>query len=92
MHALYGELLLSVILAPVNATISAIISGIYPVAIRASGMSIGYNIGQALFGGTAPLIALTLVEYTGNLLAPAWYILLWTIVVFVTINLLIKLP
>lgn len=88
MHALYGELLLSVILAPVNATISAIVTSIYPVAIRASGMSIGYNIGQALFGGTAPLIALTLVEYTGNLLSPAWYIFGWTVIVLVVINLL----
>jgi len=85
-HALYGELLLSVLLSPINATISTLVTDMFPVDIRASGISIGYNIGQALFGGTAPLIALTLVEYTGNPLSPAWYIFGWTIIVLISVG------
>jgi proline/betaine transport protein TphA len=88
IHALYGELLLSVLLAPINATIATLITDMFPTDIRASGISIGYNIGQALFGGTLPLIAITLIEFTGNQLAPAWYIFGWSVFVFVAITLI----
>lgn len=76
---LISELLLAVILAPINATVPTIIAELFPTAVRASGISIGYNIGQALFGGTIPLVALTLVEWTSNKYMPAWYLLFWSI-------------
>jgi proline/betaine transport protein TphA len=81
--ALASELLLSIVLAPINATVPTIIAEIFPTGIRATGTSIGYNIGQAVFGGTIPLFALTLIEITGNKLAPAWYVFIWTIFVLV---------
>lgn len=80
-YVLGSEVLLAIILAPINATVPTIIAEMFPTAVRASGTSIGYNIGQALFGGTAPLIALLLIEVTGNHYAPAWYIFIWTIIV-----------
>ncbi len=42
---------------------------------RNMGISISYNASLAIFGGTAPLIAITLVAKTHNLYAPAWYLL-----------------
>lgn len=38
-------------------------------------MAIGYNMTLALFGGTAPLVATWLIKTTGDLAAPAWYLL-----------------
>lgn len=76
-----GEVLLSLTLAPLNATVPTIIAEMFPTQIRASGTSIGYNIGQALFGGTVPLVALGLIELTKSKLAPAWYLFAWVIVV-----------
>jgi proline/betaine transport protein TphA len=81
-YVLYGELLLALILAPINATIPALIVDIFPTDVRASGTSISYNIGQACFGGTAPLIAFTLIELTHNKLSPAWYVFILTGIVF----------
>ncbi|MGP4044105.1 MFS transporter [Streptomyces sp. 2A115] len=43
--------------------------------VRYTGMAIGYNIGTVLAGGTAPYIATFLVQRTGNLLSPAFFVM-----------------
>ncbi|AAU26554.1 TPA: MHS family MFS transporter [Legionella pneumophila] len=79
--ALCSELLLAIALAPINATVPTIIAEMFPTSVRASGISISYNIGQALFGGTMPLVAFSLIELSSNKMAPAWYLFLWTLIV-----------
>ncbi|KTD55429.1 MFS transporter [Legionella quateirensis] len=83
-HVLYCELLLALILAPINATVPTMLAEMFPTSIRASGISTGYNIGQALFGGTMPLVAFSLIELSDNQLAPAWYLCFWAIIVLGT--------
>ncbi|WP_206440563.1 MFS transporter [Streptomyces scabichelini] len=43
--------------------------------VRYTGMAIGYNVGTVLAGGTAPYIATFLVQRTGNLLSPAFFVM-----------------
>ena len=43
--------------------------------MRCSGAAIGYNACLGLVAGTAPLLSTYLVEITGNVLAPAWYLI-----------------
>ncbi|HUX78964.1 MAG TPA: MFS transporter, partial [Alphaproteobacteria bacterium] len=43
---------------------------------RYSGVAFNYTLGQALFGGTTPLIGTTLVTWTGDPKAPALYLML----------------
>jgi MFS family permease len=45
-----------------------------PRGIRATGLSIAYAIGVALFGGTTQFIVTWLLGATGNPAAPAWYV------------------
>lgn len=78
---LLSELILAMILAPINATVPTIIAEMFPTQVRASGISISYNIAQAVFGGTMPLISLTLINLSGNNYAPAWYVFVWCIIV-----------
>jgi MHS family proline/betaine transporter-like MFS transporter len=52
----------------------------FPKAVRASGMSIVYSIGVAVFGGFSPFISAWLLNATGNKLAPAWYLLVMTVI------------
>ncbi len=52
----------------------------FPKAVRASGMSLVYSVGVALFGGFAPLISTWLLKATGSKLAPAWYLVAMTLV------------
>ena len=44
--------------------------------IRYTGLSFGFNIGLAIFGGTCPLIVTWLIEITGNNSSPAFYMIL----------------
>ena len=48
---------------------------LFPTRTRYTGVAIGYNVGQALLGGTAPLVATGLIELTGNNLLPAYYLI-----------------
>jgi MHS family proline/betaine transporter-like MFS transporter len=56
---------------------------LFPARLRYSAMAIGYNITLALFGGTAPLVATWLIKTTGNLAAPAWYLVAIAAITFI---------
>ena len=47
---------------------------IFPKHVRCSGLSIGYNLAMALFGGTVPMIAVFLSDATAYPLAPSFYL------------------
>ena len=51
----------------------AVMSDLFPTNVRASGISLAYNIPIAVFGGSAPLIASALISGTGNISSPAWF-------------------
>jgi MHS family proline/betaine transporter-like MFS transporter len=51
----------------------------YPLPARYTGLSIGYNISNAIFGGTAPLVCEWLVNKLHFQLAPAIYIVICAI-------------
>lgn len=52
----------------------AVVVTLFPTAQRYTGLSAGYNIAAALFGGTAPLVATLLIEWSGNTLSPSLYL------------------
>ncbi|MBN3812316.1 MFS transporter [Paraburkholderia sp. Ac-20347] len=66
---------LSVLLALQAAPSITMLPEMFPRAVRATGMAIVYSIGVAIFGGFAQAIATWLIKTTGNLLAPAWYVM-----------------
>ncbi|MFF4796000.1 MFS transporter [Streptomyces sp. NPDC001276] len=47
---------------------------LFPARTRYTGASISYNLAFTLFGGTAPLLSIFLIERTGSTIAPAWYV------------------
>lgn len=42
---------------------------------RFTGVAMGWNLGVIIAGGTAPFLAVWLIEQTGNLLAPAFFVM-----------------
>jgi len=56
----------------------------FAVQMRYTGLSFGFNIGLAIFGGTCPLIATWLIEITQNNAAPAFYMMVAAIVALLT--------
>jgi MFS family permease len=52
----------------------------FPVSIRASGVSLSYNVPAILFGGTAPMLVTAMMNYTqGNLTFVAFYVMFGSI-------------
>jgi len=72
----FGEFIFVLMLAPILATIMTALAEMFSIHNRNSSISLGYNISQAVFGGTAPFVALQLTTSTGNLYAPAWYLII----------------
>jgi MHS family proline/betaine transporter-like MFS transporter len=48
---------------------------LFPTQTRYTGVAIGYNVGQAVLSGTAPLVAMALVKVTHSVEAPAFYLI-----------------
>jgi MFS family permease len=65
------EIILGVLCAAYFAPLPSLLSEMFPVEIRTTGMSLAYNIGVTLLGGFAPTILAWLVTY--SLRAPSIY-------------------
>jgi MHS family proline/betaine transporter-like MFS transporter len=63
-------------------TLTAIVENC-PENVRYSGIAFSYNLGNALFGGSAPLIVTLLTEKTG-LITPAYYLMLMAGITLIT--------
>ncbi len=53
--------------------IAAYLVELFPTRIRYTSMSLPYHIGNGWFGGFLPLIAASIVVFTGNIYAGLWY-------------------
>lgn len=58
-----------------GATIIITLAEIFPVEVRATGMSLVYALGVAIFGGFGQFIVTWLISATGSPVAPAWYVI-----------------
>jgi MHS family proline/betaine transporter-like MFS transporter len=68
------QLALGAMLTINDGTLPCFLSESFPTRVRFSGFALCFNSANALFGGTAPLVATWLISTTGNKLAPAWYL------------------
>jgi MHS family proline/betaine transporter-like MFS transporter len=53
----------------------AAIAEIFPTRVRSTWMTSGYALSVAIFGGFAPYIATWLIAWTGNPIAPVYYVI-----------------
>jgi len=83
-HALVGQITFAVITAGFMAVLPTTLVEIFPTEIRNTGYSLGYNLPFAIFGGTAPAISIFLINQTGNINAPAFYLMLAAFIAFIT--------
>ena len=51
------------------------VAEIFPAEVRATGMSLVYALGVAIFGGFGQFIVTWLIQATGSPIAPAWYVI-----------------
>lgn len=77
---------LGVIWAPITAVLGTMFSEIFDAKVRYTGVSLGYQIGAAVAGGTAPLIATwLLVQFNNSYVPVALYIILTAIISLIAV-------
>ena len=77
--AAVGQMAFAALLALQMSSIPAAMSESFPHAVRVSAVSVGYGLAYAIFGGTAPAVAIWLIARTGNDLAFVWYLMALTV-------------
>ncbi len=75
LGALVGQLVIAFGVAVFASGGFVVMLELFPTAVRFTGHAIAYSLGYAIFGGTTPLIAASLVEGTGSAMAPAFYVM-----------------
>jgi len=86
---LIAEIVMALIISAMTASFQIAISELFPTTHRYSGMSAAYNLGNALFAGTTPMIAIWLVSVF-NSETGAWLYL--TITSIITLAIIYKMP
>ena len=77
---------LGVIWAPITAVLGTMFSEIFDAKVRYTGVSLGYQIGAAVAGGTAPLVATwLLVQFNNSYVPVALYIILTSIISLIAV-------
>jgi metabolite-proton symporter len=72
---------LGIIWAPITAVLGTMFSEIFSAEVRYTGISLGYQIGAAVAGGTAPLVAATLLLKFNNSYIPVALYIIFTAVI-----------
>ncbi len=88
---LLAQALLTALMSCYLGPFFAVVVELFPTRLRYTGLSLGYNIASALFGGTAPLIATVFIQWSGMTLAPSLY-LSFCAIISLTIVLTLRSP
>ncbi len=69
-----AEIIFAGLVAISYSSIPAFLVQLFPPQVRYTGISLPYNLANALIGGTIPLVSTALIYYTGSYYAPAIYL------------------
>ena len=70
-----AQLMLCITLSINDSNIACYQAEMFPTEVRYTGAALGSNIAYVLFGGTASMVATALIDFTGNGMAPAYYMM-----------------
>ncbi|MDR9308953.1 Proline/betaine transporter [Burkholderia multivorans] len=70
-----GMLIYGTLLSTFTGVMPSALPALFPTRVRYGALAIGFNVSVSLFGGTTPLVAAWLVDRTGDLMMPAYYLM-----------------
>lgn len=85
MYAILAQILLGAILAGNDGVLATFLSEMFPTSVRYTCFGLSFNMGNAIFGGTAPFVATFLIIQTGNTFAPAFYLMAAAFIAFIAL-------
>ncbi len=85
VYAVLAQIFLGAILAGNDGVLATFLSEMFPTSVRFTCFGLSFNLGNAIFGGTAPFIATFLILQTGNNFAPALYLMAAALIAFIAL-------
>jgi MHS family proline/betaine transporter-like MFS transporter len=85
MFAVLAQILLGAILAGNDGVLATFLSEMFPTSVRYTCFGLPFNMGNAIFGGTAPFIATFLILQMNNTFALAFYLMAAALIAFVSL-------
>lgn len=83
---IFVQIILGSLATAYFAPMPSLMASIFPVQVRTTGLSLGYNIAVTIFGGFAPFILTWLVLTTGSKQAPSFYLLAIALMAIVSLT------
>ncbi|SDO59144.1 MFS transporter [Afipia sp. GAS231] len=74
-HLIATQIAVAVCMLIYTAPASAVLAELFPTAVRATGISLTYSLGVAIFGGFTPAIITALIGSTGQPISVAFYLM-----------------
>lgn len=74
-HLIATQIAVAVCMLIYTAPASAVLAELFPTAVRATGISLTYSLGVAIFGGFTPAIITALISSTGQPISVAFYLM-----------------
>jgi MHS family proline/betaine transporter-like MFS transporter len=88
---LFVQVTLGVLTALYVGALPALMAELFPVRMRATGLSISYSVAVAAFGGFAPFVSVWLIEEFNSAVAPSYYLIAAAIVSLLSLLLAARL-
>jgi MHS family proline/betaine transporter-like MFS transporter len=82
---LIAQIIFGIALGFYMGPVAATLVELFPTNIRFTGLALSYNFSAALFGGTAPVVYLKLINVTGSIMSPIFYIIGFVILTLITL-------
>jgi len=74
ISAIFSQIVLATAVAFYMGPVPAVLVEMFPTKVRFTGVALSYNLSAAVFGGTAPMVAMLLERATGNKFAIGYYL------------------
>lgn len=84
LSAIFVQLFFVVLLLLSYAILPVVLVEMVPTNIRYTTTALAYNVGNSIFGGTAPLLATFFIKETQNIMAPSFYLIISGIIMLIT--------
>ncbi|MFC5750885.1 MFS transporter [Actinomadura rugatobispora] len=78
-RAILAHVLIALPHAAAQSVLMVTLTEQFPAVVRYSGLGLGYNLSAAAAGGSAPFVATWLVDRTGSVTSPAWFVIALTV-------------
>lgn len=82
---LLGLVLLATFVSCAGVVAVTLLVEVFPASSRSTGAALGHNVAYAILAGPGPLIAAALIQWTGSLVSPAYYLVAVAGVAFVAL-------